>query len=289
MKQRRKIEFSPKFLLILFTVICILLVMVSAMFSKVTKPFSVIVSTIIVPMQDGINSIGLWADDYFESFEDMKTLREENEKLANRVEELTHMNENLSTDQEELESLRALLVLDEEYKEYKKVGARVISNGRNNWYENFVINKGSQDGIKKNMNVLSGRGLVGIVTEVGANYAKVQSIIADGSNVSAMSVSTLDTCVVKGNAERIHSDGNIDVAFISKDADMKSGDELVTSHISSKYLPGLRIGNVNDITIDSSNLTKSAHVTPVVDFQHIKEVLVILDLKEVPDDVETAD
>jgi rod shape-determining protein MreC len=81
----------------------------------------------------------------------------------------------------------------------------------------------------------------------------------------------------------------IDVRYISKGAEMNSGDELVTSHISSRYLQGLRIGTVRDIKIDSTNLTKSAQVTPVVDFQHIKQVLVILKLKEVPKDAETAD
>ena len=77
--------------------------------------------------------------------------------------------------------------------------------------------------------------------------------------------------------------------YISKDATMQAGDELVTSHISSKYLEGLRIGTVSDISMDSSNLTKSARVTPVVDFQHIEEVLVITQLKEVPEGSESAD
>lgn len=289
MRQRRKIEFSPKILLIIFTILCILLMIFSAMFDRAVKPFSTIVGSFIVPMQNGINSVGVWVDDYFDSFESMKQLREENKKLSDRVDELTRMNEELTADQAELEELRKLLALDKEYKQYEKVGARVISNGGNNWYTNFIINKGSKDGLRENMNVIAGSGLVGVITEVGSNYAKVQSIISDQSHVSAMSVSTLDTCIVKGNQESIQNDGSIDVTYISKDADMKAGDELVTSHISSKYLPGLRIGNVSDITMDSSNLTKSAHVTPVVDFQHLKEVLVILETKEVPEGTKSID
>ncbi len=70
---------------------------------------------------------------------------------------------------------------------------------------------------------------------------------------------------------------------------MADGDELVTSNISSKYLPGLKIGTVSGIEMDSSNLTKSAVITPVVDFQHIDEVLIITQLKEVPAGSETAD
>ena len=139
------------------------------------------------------------------------------------------------------------------------------------------------------MNVLAGTGLVGIVTEVGHNYAKVRSIIEDESRVSAMTLKTSDTCIVRGNSETMIKDGTIDVTYINKDAKIKAGDELVTSHISSRYLPGLRIGTVSSISMDSTNLTKSAKVTPVVDFQHIQEVLVITEQKKVPENSESAD
>lgn len=289
MKHRRNFEFSPKMLLILLTVICMLLVSVSVLFKDATKPFTNIVATAVIPMQDGINSVGVWVSDRFSSMQSMEDLRTENEQLRQQVEELTQQNESLTSDQQELEDLRSLLSLSQQYTDYTKVGARVISSGSGNWYENFIINKGSDDGIAVNMNVLAGEGLVGIVTEVGKNYAKVQSIISDDSSVSAMSVTTSDNCVVRGNSESAHRDGVIDVTYISKDSTMADGDELVTSNISSKYLPGLKIGTVSGIEMDSSNLTKSAVITPVVDFQHIDEVLVITQLKEVPAGSETAD
>ena len=99
----------------------------------------------------------------------------------------------------------------------------------------------------------------------------------------------MDTCIVKGNTETIFKDGTIDVVYISKDAQINEGQELVTSHISSKYLPGIRIGTVNNIITDSSNLTKSAKVTPHVDFRHLRNVLVIIQLKEMPKDTKGAD
>lgn len=289
MKYRRKFEFSPKMLLILFTVVCALLLSVSVICKDVTKPFTNIVAAVVIPMQDGINSVGVWVSDRLGSFKSMDELKAENEELSKKVDDLTKENERLSGNQKELEDLRELMALKEEYASYSTIGASVISNGSGNWYETFVINKGSEDGIEVNMNVLAGTGLVGIVTEVGHNYAKVRSIIDDASNVSAKSLSTSDTCVVQGNSESIQKDGTIDVEYISKDATMQAGDELVTSHISSKYLEGLRIGTVSDISMDSSNLTKSARVTPVVDFQHIEEVLVITQLKEVPEGNESAD
>lgn len=289
MKHRRNFEFSPKMLLILLTVICMLLLSVSVLFKDATRPFTNIVAAVVIPMQDGINSVGVWVSDRAGSMQSMEELRTENEQLRQQVEDLTRQNESLQSDQSELEELRSLFALSQQYVYYTKIGARVISSGSGNWYENFVINKGSDDGIAVNMNVLAGEGLVGIVTEVGHNFARVQSIISDDSSVSAMSASAADTCVVKGNSESARRDGVIDVTYISKDAAMVDGEELVTSNISSKYLPGLKIGTVSGIEMDSSNLTKSAKLTPVVDFQHVDEVLVITQLKEVPAGSESAD
>ena len=289
MKHRRNFEFSPKMLLILLTVICMLLLSVSVLFKDATRPFTSIVAAVVIPMQDGINSVGVWVSDRAGSMQSMEELRTENEQLRQQVEDLTRQNASLQSDQSELEELRSLFALSQQYVDYTKIGARVISSGSGNWYENFVINKGSDDGITVNMNVLAGDGLVGIVTEVGHNFARVQSIISDDSSVSAMSASAADTCVVKGNSESARRDGVIDVTYISKDAAMVAGEELVTSNISSKYLPGLKIGTVSGIEMDSSNLTKSAKLTPVVDFQHVDEVLVITQLKEVPAGSESAD
>lgn len=289
MKYRRNFEFSPKMLLIFLTVICMLLVSVSVLFKDATRPFTNIVAAVVIPMQEGINSVGVWVSDRAGSMQSMEELRTENEQLRQQVEDLTRQNASLQSDQSELEELRSLFALSQQYVDYTKIGARVISSGSGNWYENFVINKGSDDGIAVNMNVLAGDGLVGIVTEVGHNFARVQSIISDDSSVSAMSASAADTCVVKGNSESARRDGVIDVTYISKDAAMVAGEELVTSNISSKYLPGLKIGTVSGIEMDSSNLTKSAKLTPVVDFQHVDEVLVITQLKEVPAGSESAD
>ena len=67
-----------------------------------------------------------------------------------------------------------------------------------------------------------------------------------------------------------------------KDTDdqVQAGDQIVTSYISDKYLQGILIGYIKDVSVDSNNLTKSGTITPVVDFEHIQEVLVILDKKE---------
>ena len=109
----------------------------------------------------------------------------------------------LLQDQAELARLEQLYELDEEYTDYPKVAARIISKDPGNWYDTFMINRGSNDGIRVDNNVIAGKGLEGFVTEVGSNWATVRSIIDDSSNVSAMTVSTDDICVVEGDLELI--------------------------------------------------------------------------------------
>ena len=129
------------------------------------------------------------------------------------------------------------------------------------------------------MNVIAGGGLVGIVTDVGTNYATVRSIIDDSSRVSAMSMRTSDTAIVSGNLQS-YDEGKLLISEIMYDAEIKDGDKIITSNISSKYLPGIMIGYASDITMDSNNLTKSGYIIPVAQFTSLQEVLVITTLKQ---------
>ena len=179
-----------------------------------------------------------------------------------------------------MDRLRELFELDQKYGDYPKVGARVTANDTGNWFSSFVIDKGANDGITVDMNVMAGTGLVGIITEVGPNWARVRSIIDDSSNVSAMVQSSSDTCIVAGDLT-LMQDGKIRFEQLSNnDTAIDSGEQIVTSHISSKYLPGILIGYVSEIETDANDLTRSGLITPAVDFQHMQEVLIITTTKE---------
>ena len=149
-----------------------------------------------------------------------------------------------------------------------------------NWYHSFVIDKGSDDGIMIDMNVIAGGGLVGRVIDVGPDWAKVQSIIADNAAVSGMVLSSSDNLIVSGDLE-LYKQGFISFSKLVDEADRVSiGDKVVTSNISDKYLPGILIGYISTLDDDSNNLTKSGRITPAVDFEHMNEVLVLLDQKK---------
>lgn len=282
MRGKNKFELTPKSLLVIFTAVCALLLAVSSAAGGKQTPLSNITSSVIMPLQKGVNGIGNWVLDQLSAFENIRDLQTKNEELQKKVNELTMQNRALQQDRYELDRLRELYNLSEKYSDYPTVGARVIGKGAGNWFRVFLIDKGSDDGIEENMNVIADGALVGIVTEVGKSWSKVKSIIDDTSSVSAMFIDSQDTCMVKGSQKNIEND-YIDVAYISKDAKIKEGAELVTSNISSKYLEGISIGHVSDIKLDNTKLTKTAKLTPIVDFKHLQEVLVITRLKEVPD------
>ena len=247
---------------------------------KVNGPLRAVANYTIVPMQNGINTIGMWMNDLTQNFDTLEEMRAKNKELQAKVDDLTVKNNMLQQEKHELERLRELYELDQKYGDYEKVGARVTANDSGNWFSSFIIDKGEKDGIQVDMNVMAGVGLVGIVTEVGPNWARVRSVIDDASNVSALVLSTSDKCIVSGDLTLMQK-GKIQFEQLpNNDNEIKVGEQVVTSHISSKYLPGILIGYISKIEVDSNNLTRSGYITPAVDFQHLQEVLVITTTKE---------
>lgn len=263
------------------TVLCVTVMFLSFTFNLSGGPLNAVAGYVFVPMQKGINAVGGWMSEKADNLKNLNDVMQKNEELQAQVDELTAELNTIKLEQYDLDNYRALLELDDKYPSYKKVAANVIGKDSGNWFNTFIIDKGSKDGIEKDMNVIAGSGLVGIVTDVAPNYAKVKSIIDDTSSVSGMDLATSDNCIIRGNLQMMNENQEIELSDL-KDTDdqVQAGDQIVTSYISDKYLQGILIGYIKDVSVDSNNLTKSGTITPVVDFEHIQEVLVILDKKE---------
>lgn len=281
MKKKMNDSGKSKLVLGIITILCAVLIVLSFTADVVTGPLQYAAGYIITPLQAGMNEIGTWISEKSEYLFHTTDLRSENAALQKKVDELTAENSQLLQDKEEYERLKELFELKDEYDEYPTVAARIIAKDSGNWFHVFTINKGSSDGIKTDMNVIASGGLVGIVTSVGPNWATVRAIIDDYSNVSAEITSTSDTCIIAGNLKLI-DEGKISLVKLTDTGDKVSvGDKVVTSEISNRFLPGILIGYISEIGMDSNNLTKSGSITPVVDFRHLHEVLVITQLKNV--------
>lgn len=281
MKRRGKSSFPSKYILLLLTVICIMLLFAGYATGYAGEPIRTICNYVFVPMQKGVDYVGESISINSDDTKTKEQLIAENAQLQEQIDELSTQLTNTRLQQSELDTLRELYDLDQTYADYKTTGAHVIGKGTSNWFNTFTIDKGSKDGIKVDMNVIAGSGLVGIVTDVGKNYAVVRAIIDDTSNVSGMILSNNDNCIVSGNLKSMTESNMITFSNLEDSEDkVSTGDSVVTSNISDKYLPGLLIGYVTDITEDNNNLTKSGEITPVVDFKHLQDVLVITQLKE---------
>ncbi len=278
-RKKKKIVINPKYVLIASIILCLALVFVSYKYSDKFEPIKTAIGNIIAPMQKGITVAGDSLKSKLRIFSDMQDLIDENTKLKEELNLVKNENQQLIQSKYELNWFRDLYELDQKYTDYPKVAARVISKETNSYYNVFTLDKGRDDGIAVDMNVIAGNGLVGIITEVGANWCKVRSIIDDSSNISGMFLKTSDNCIVSGDLELLDS-GYIRVEMINMSAEIYNNYEIVTSYISDKFLPGILIGYVSNIEVDSSNMTKDAYLTPVVDFEHLEAVLIITELRE---------
>lgn len=273
-----KREIPPKYIYLFLAVICLILLFFSVVFESKFTALKKVTSTIITPMQTGINEIGTSIYNNISNHKTMNELLAENKELSAKLDEYSAELKEYEQKDNERKRLEELLELKNQYADYNIIGARVIATDSTNWFSTFIIDKGSNDGIQVGCNILADGGLAGIVTEVGDDYAKVRSIIDDNSNVSAAVSGNETLCTVSGDLKSI-DDGYINVGYINKADEIKENSELVTSHVSDKFLPGLLIGYITEVELDANNLTKSAKCIPVVDFQNLQEVLVILDLK----------
>lgn len=280
MNVKKKLSLPSKYWLLIVSGICIVFIGLSLISDRVAGPLKWVADYTVIPMQKGINKAGMFLSDLTTNFETLEEMKKENKELQEKVDSLTMSNNRLQQDKYELERLRELYKLDQNYADYQKIGAHVIGNNGSNWFSTFTIDKGSEDGIKEDMNVMAGMGLVGIVTKVSPHSAEVRSIIDDQSNVSAMVLSTSDTCIVRGDL-KLMADGRLRFEQLeNNDNEIKEGERIITSHISSKYVQGILIGYISEISVDENNLTRSGYITPVVDFKKLQEVLVISSTKE---------
>lgn len=278
MKKKVSSYVTSRYILIALTAICLIFISTSFFTDKLVAPLRDAVSMVVVPLQKGMNNLGLWTYDKYTTLQEISVVLDENKELKSKVDDLTEENNQLRQDTYELSRLRELYELDEKYPGYTKVGARIIEVTTDNWSKAFKVDKGSDDGLKKDMNVIAGGGLVGIVADVGKNYSIIKTVVEDNNSVSGMLIDTNDTCIVEGDIE-LSDSGLIKLTHFKSDITVRDGDKIVTSNISDKYLQGILIGYAKDVEPDSNNLTQSGYLVPAVDFNNLQEVLIITEMK----------
>ncbi len=278
-KKKTRKPLADKYWLLGMSIVCIAFMVLSVLSEQTTGPFRAIANVTVIPMQQGIHVVGNSIGEFNKNFKTLKKVQKENEALQEQINELILENTSLQEDKYELQRLQELYKLDKDYADYEKIGAHVIGKDSGNWFSTFTIDKGSNDGVEVDMNVIAGEGLVGIVIETGPTWSTVRSIIDDSSNISGMVLSTSDTCIINGDLSLINEGKLAFEQMENNENIIENGDQIVTSYISDKYVQGLLVGYITEVNVDANNLTRSGYITPVVDFKNLQEVLIIMKTK----------
>lgn len=284
MKRRRRNALSGRFIFTSLLFICGILLFAGYSANFNGGIFTRAASAIFLPMQRGIDAIGSHISVNTEEAKSRSALIQENQELRSQLADAQDQVSQLQRQTTQLKDLQELYQLDQSYGQYPKTAAHVIARDSSNWFNSFTIDKGAADGMKVNMNVMAGKGLIGIITEVGTHYAIVDTIINDASSVSAQISDKGQNLITTGSLKDMTESNVIRISSLEDpSASVAAGDAVVTSNISDKYLPGILIGYVTNLTNDANKLTRSGSLTPAADFKKLREVLVITQIKETGD------
>lgn len=264
------------FNLVLATIILLIVIGVSMHNSGSLTGIRDIISVPLAPIQKFMTSAGQKVEDFFTSFKHIKTLKDENEVLKIRVNELEKENRELKGYKDKIEELKHALNLKDKFEDYEVIGANVISKEPGNWFDVFRIDIGAKDGIEVDYPVVSStNGLVGRVISVDNTSSKVISIIDEDSAVSGWVLkSGGGHVIIRGDLE-LKEEGLCNINYTTINVDVVVGDVIETSGLGGIYPKGILVGKVKEIREAGNELERNAIIQPEVDFKGLQEVFVL--------------
>jgi rod shape-determining protein MreC len=206
------------------------------------------------------------------SYTDLRGAREENIRLKEKVDELTGQLNDARERAAELDLLRAQVALPTR-PDYKMVSANVVARDSDLWYRRLTIDRGTLDGVKKNMPVATASGIVGRVVAVGPNYAQVQVISDKHAGVGAM----LQNSRAMGEVRGMEREGPLcELQNIPSSQAVDVGEPVVTTGLDRIYPKGLMIGTVERIESNPNAPWHKIIISPSASVDRVEHVLVLL-------------
>lgn len=234
------------------------------------------IGSVINPLQKSIYSItdGIkGALDFFLNFSEVK---EENISLTKENIELKNKLLEYETLKKENDRLKEVLNYKESKSDYNYIGCEIIGYSGESFLKGYIINRGENDGLQKDMVVISNKGLVGKITSTGSNWAIVESILSENIAVSVMVNSNRENIgILKGYVNGTNK-AITEIENIPMNSNIKEGDVIITSGLGEVYPKEIRIGEVVKIETDEIKVTKTAIVKPYVDFDKLEDLFVIV-------------
>lgn len=229
----------------------------------IMRPFNVTFTRVV----DGVGG-------FFANFRDLAEEQRRSAELEERLLQAEDEAREIEWYRRENERLRDLLDLREHPSNRDGIAAEVIARDVTNWFSTITIDKGARDGIEVKQAVITTQGLVGYISEVGHNWARVNTIINNGTSAGGMVVRTQDVAIVEGTFA-LQQDRLVRMTYIATGANVVTGDSIVTSGQGGIYPRGILIGMITDIQPETQTVSQTAVVQPAVDFERISEVLVL--------------
>ena len=263
--------------IVLLVIVTIILLLIMAFFTVGRAKVSVVedlIGAITTPVQKLFTSVSQGITGFFGNFKDKRDLESKNKELQEQVYQLENQLRAVDGYKAENERLRDMIDLKNDMREFEATAAQVIAKGPGNWYNTFTIDKGTSSGLQVNHAVITSRGLVGFISEIGTNWAKVTAITDTNSSVGAIIVRTGDITVVDGDMT-LGNDGYCRMLYLGKNAGATVGDLVETSGLGGIYPKGILIGKIIEIKADVYSLSQYAVIEPAVNFDRIDEVFVV--------------
>ncbi len=226
------------------------------------------------PFQTAFTWVGDAVSGFGEYFTAVRDLSAENERLREQLDAAEDQLYNARLLEEENAWLRDYLGLKRLHTDYQFEEASIIGRDAGNAATSFTLNRGSLHGIEAGMPVLTDVGIVGAVVETGATWCRVETLIETASSVGAYIERSAQSGVVSGSFA-LAAEGRCVMDYLPADADIRVGDRILTSGISSIYPPGLYVGEVTALTADPYRRTVTAEITPAVELGALKKVMIL--------------
>ena len=265
---------NNKPLIITIILVIILFVLLVATGGEQQPGASSLVSGIFAPIQEGLYSATESMGNFFGRLFSTSDLDKENQQLK---EEIAKLNSDLREYDElkkENERLTELLNVKDSVGDYDYLTARVTGKALGDWFTEFTVNAGKNDGVQKNMVVLNQEGLLGRVTSASDHYCKIMTIIDLSSGVPVIVERTRDTGVAKGlYSTEGQANRTLSLSYLPSGADIVPGDRILTSGQGGVFPKGLLVGQVSEVAGKESS---EVSIKSAVDFAHIEEVVILL-------------
>jgi len=223
----------------------------------------------IAPIATGLSRISDVVDREWAFVTEIGRLRTENARLATEVARLREENAQLHEAAQETGRLRSLLAF--RAQPYHTLAARVIGRDPSHWFNTMLVDRGGADGVRRNDPVVTSEGLVGRVIETSGSWARVLLILDPRSAVGVLVGRSRDAGVVEGQGQPI-----LHIKYLSRDAEIQPGDQVVTAGLGEIFPRGLPVGAVVGVSRTEGDLFQEALVRPGADLNHLEEMLILV-------------